>query len=167
MRFALVLTALFLLTAQSPAAEPIKVGIIGLDNYQAVAFTQLFHDPKAAGDLAGLKVIAAFPAGSPDIEESMRELPKWVKDIQTYGVEIAKSPEDVLKRCDAVLIMSVDGRAHLEQLKPCLRPGSRYTSVGHSRRRWPIPSRFSGLRRRARRRSSPVRSTASAPGSSV
>ena len=123
MRFALVLTALFLLTAQVPAAEPIKVGIIGLDNYQAVAFTQLFHDPKAAGDLAGLKVIAAFPAGSPDIEESMRELPKWVKDIQTYGVEIAKSPEDVLKRCDAVLIMSVDGRAHLEQLKPVFKTG--------------------------------------------
>ena len=123
MRFALVLTALFLFTAQSPAAEPIKVGIIGLDNYQAVAFTQLFHDPKAAGDLAGFKVIAAFPAGSPDIEESMRELPKWVKDIQTYGVEIAKSPEDVLKKVDAVLIMSVDGRAHLEQLKPVFKTG--------------------------------------------
>ena len=124
MRFALVLTALFLLTAQSPAAEPIKVGIIGLDNYQAVAFTQLFHDPKAPANLAGLKVVVAFPAGSPDIEESVRELPKWVKDIQaSYGVEIVKSPEEVLKRCDAVLIMSVDGRAHLEQLKLVFKTG--------------------------------------------
>src|SRR5437762_2170800 len=50
-----VVALAFFLIPQSPlpAAEPIKVGVIGLDNYQAVAFTQLFHDPKAAGDLAG------------------------------------------------------------------------------------------------------------------
>ena len=100
------------------AAEPIKVGVIGLDNYQAVAFTELFHNPKAEGDLKGIKVIAAFPAGSPDIPESLRELPKWTEAIQKLGVEVVKSPEDVLKQCHAVLVMSVDGRAHLEQLKP-------------------------------------------------
>ena len=58
------------------AADPtptIRVGVIGLDNYQAVAFTELFHDPKADDQLAGIKVVAAFPAGSPDIEESVRE----------------------------------------------------------------------------------------------
>lgn len=108
-------------TAAEP--PPIKVGIIGLDNYQAVAFTQLFHDPKAPANLAGLKVVAAFPAGSPDIEESVRELPKWVKDIKTYGVEVVASPEEVLKRADVVMVMSVDGRAHLEQLKMVFKAG--------------------------------------------
>jgi predicted dehydrogenase len=107
------------------AAEPIKVGIIGLDNYQAVAFTQLFHDPKANGDLAGLKVVAAFSAGSPDVEESVRELPKWTKDIKTYGVEIVASPEDMLKQVDVVMVMSVDGRAHKEQLRAVLKAGKR------------------------------------------
>ena len=29
-----------------------------------MAFTQLFHDPKAAGNLAGIKVVAAFPETS-------------------------------------------------------------------------------------------------------
>jgi len=114
----------FVLTASTlTAAEPVKVGIIGLDNYQAVAFTELFHNPKVEGDLAGIKVIAAFPAGSPDIEESVRELPKWKEQIQKLGVEIVNSPEAVLKRVDAVLVMSVDGRAHLEQLKPILKTG--------------------------------------------
>jgi predicted dehydrogenase len=122
-RMLALLSVVLLFPVPTGAAEPIKVGIIGLDNYQAVAFTQLFHDPKATGDLAGLKVIAAFPAGSPDIEESVRELPRWVKDIQTYGVTIAKSPEEVLKQVDAVLVMSVDGRAHLEQLKPVFKAG--------------------------------------------
>jgi len=105
------------------AAEPIKVGVIGLDNYQAVAFTQLFHNPKVEGDLAGIKVVAAFPAGSPEIEESVRELPKWTEQIKKFGVEIVQSPDEVLKRSDAILLMSVDGRAHLEQLKPILKAG--------------------------------------------
>lgn len=106
-----------------PAAEPIKVGVIGLDNYQAVAFTQLFHDPKAAGDLAGLRVVAAFPAGSPDVDESVRELPKWTAGIKEYKVEVVGSIDEVLKRVDAVMVMSLDGRAHLGQLRPVLKAG--------------------------------------------
>jgi predicted dehydrogenase len=105
------------------ADQPIKVGVIGLDNYQAVAFTQLWHDPKAGDNLKGLKVVAAYPAGSPDIEESVRELPRWTKGIKDFGVEVVASPEEVLKKCDAVIVMSVDGRAHLEQLKPILKAG--------------------------------------------
>lgn len=112
--------------ASLPAAEPapIKVGIIGLDNYQAVAFTQLFHDPKATGDLAGIRVVAAYAGGSPDIEESVRELPKWSKDIQnSYKVPVVDSIDAVLKQVDAVMIMSVDGRAHLEQVKLAVKAG--------------------------------------------
>ena len=105
------------------ALPPIKVGVIGLDNYQAVAFTELFHNPKAEGDLAGIRVVAAFPAGSPDIEESVRELPKWTEGIKKLKVEIVGSADDVLKQVDAVMVMSVDGRAHLEQLKPILKAG--------------------------------------------
>ena len=119
------LPALLALAAVTPvvAAEPLKVGVIGLDNYQAVAFTELFHNPKAAGDLAGIKVVAAFPAGSPDIEESGRELPKWTEAIKKLNVEVVGSADEVLKRVDAVLLMSVDGRAHLEQLKPIFKAG--------------------------------------------
>jgi predicted dehydrogenase len=106
-----------------PAAEPIKVGVLGLDNYQAVAFTQLFHDPKATGDLAGIKVVAAFPAGSPDIEESVRELPKWTKDIQNYKVAIVDLVPKLLGQVDAVMVMSLDGRAHLEQVKAVIKAG--------------------------------------------
>src|SRR4051812_25505205 len=64
----------------------IKVGVIGLDNYQAVAFTELFHHPKAEGDLAGIKVVAAVPLGSPDIEESVQSLPKWIPAMEKLGV---------------------------------------------------------------------------------
>jgi predicted dehydrogenase len=125
---ALLLLAVLLLflvpVVEAEPMTPIKVGILGLDNYQAVAFTQLFHDPKATGDVAGLRVVAAFAAGSPDIAESVRELPKWTKDIQeTYKVPIVSSVDALLKQVDAVLIMSVDGRAHLEQVKAVVRAG--------------------------------------------
>lgn len=102
---------------------PIKVGVIGLDNYQAVAFTELFHNPKSAENLQGLRVVAAFPAGSPDIEESVRELPKWTAAIKKLGAEVVETPDAVLKQVDAVMVMSVDGRAHLEQLKAVLKAG--------------------------------------------
>lgn len=102
-------------------ATPVKVGVIGLDNYQAVAFTQLWHDPKASGDLAGIKVVAAYSVGSPDIEESVRELPKWTEGIQKLGVPLVDSVDKLLKQVDAVIVMSIDGRAHLEQVKPVIR----------------------------------------------
>jgi predicted dehydrogenase len=119
----LALLSLFAAFATSAAADPIKVGIVGLDNYQAVDFTQMFHNPKVTGDLAGIQVVAAFPAGSPDIEESVRELPKWTEGIKKLKVEVVGSIDEVLKRVDAVMLMSVDGRAHLEQLRPILKAG--------------------------------------------
>ena len=38
--------SLLLLTCNALNAAPIKVGVIGLDNYQAVAFTSLFRAAK-------------------------------------------------------------------------------------------------------------------------
>ncbi len=105
------------------AVAPVKVGIIGLDSYHSVAFTQLFHQPKVTGDLAGIRVVAAFPAGSADIAESVENLPKWSKQIQPFGVEIVDSIDALLKKVDAVMITSLDGRAHLAQVAPVLAAG--------------------------------------------
>lgn len=107
------------------AAEPVKVGVLGLDNYQAVAYAQLFNDPKASGDLAGLRVVAAFPGGSPDIQESVDSLPKWKVQIGAFGVELVDSIDELLRRVDVVMLMSLDGRVHLEQAKPVLKAGKR------------------------------------------
>ena len=112
-----------LLPLVATAAEPIKVGVIGTDNYQAVAFTELYHNPKATGDLAGLKVVAAFAGGSKDIADNEKDAVKWAEALGKMGVEVVKTPEEVLKKCDAVMVMSADGRAHLEQLKPILKGG--------------------------------------------
>jgi predicted dehydrogenase len=109
--------------AQEVAAEKpaVKIGVLGLDNYQAVAFAQLFNGPKATGDLLGVRVAAAYPIGSDDLAESRTGLPKWKEQIGKYGVEMVDSVDELLKRCDAVMIMSLDGRHHLKQVEPVLR----------------------------------------------
>lgn len=115
---------LFLACAFLPAdaAEPVKVGVVGMDNYQAVAYAQLLNSPKAEGDLAGTKVVAAFPGEpSPHIAESAVNLPKWVAQIQKFDVKIVETMDDVLKQVDAVMIMSLDPRVHVEQAKAVLK----------------------------------------------
>ena len=56
--FAVILLALPVGEAQEK--KLIKIGIIGLDTSHVPAFTGLFNDPKAEGDLAGFKVVAGF-----------------------------------------------------------------------------------------------------------
>src|SRR4029077_13088419 len=85
--------------------KPVRVGVLGLDNYQAVAYAQLFNDPKAAGDLAGVRVVTAFAApASADIPESVESLPKWKKDIVSFDVKLVASVEELIRSCDAVMI---------------------------------------------------------------
>ncbi len=126
LRFFLAAALLSYLAPEASIAadpKPLKVGIVGLDNYQAVAFTQLYHDPKATGDLKGIKVVAAFPGGSPDIKESVDSLPKWVAAIKEFGVELVDSIDKVVAKSDAILIMSVDGRAHRAQFAAVANSG--------------------------------------------
>ncbi|MEQ8788794.1 MAG: Gfo/Idh/MocA family oxidoreductase [Pirellulaceae bacterium] len=109
--------------ADAEDAEPIKVGVIGLDNYQSVAFMQLFHNPKESEDLAGLKVVGAVPLGSDDIQESVDGLPRWIERMEKSGVPMVDSIDKLLPQVDAVLVMSLDGRKHLEQVRPVLAAG--------------------------------------------
>jgi predicted dehydrogenase len=135
----LALSALFSLVA-SPAlsAEPVRVGILGLDNYQAVAFTQLFHNPmtekalarldpqarqeaeQAIKELAGIRVTAAVAIGSPDIPDSVENLPKWVERFGKMGIPLVPTAEELFSQCDCVMIMTLDGRKHLELARQSL-----------------------------------------------
>ena len=107
-------------------AKTVRVGILGIDNFQSVAFTQLFNDPKATGDLSGVRVVAAYASpASEDIEESRTSLPKWRDQLAKLGVKMVDSVDDLLKQCDAIMIMSLDGRKHREQAAAVLKAGKR------------------------------------------
>ena len=117
-----------MLLAVSPAsiasaAEPLKAGIIGLDTSHVVAFSKVLNDPNAEGVLADVTVVAAYPGGSPDIPSSADRLEGFTQQLQDMGIEIVGSIEDLLTKVDVVLLESVDGRPHLEQVKPVLAAG--------------------------------------------
>ncbi len=99
--------------------KPLRVGIIGLDAH-GLPWTQIVNGPKRPAELGDMRITVAFPAGSPDIPQSMEILARSVEPVRALGVEIVQSIEAVLAQCDAVMILSIDGRAHLEQARPVL-----------------------------------------------
>ncbi len=118
----LLLFAVSAVTAIAQDKPPIRLGIIGTDTSHVPAFTQMLNDPSRADHVPGARVVAAFKGGSPDVESSRTRVDKFAAEIQEkWGVELVTSIEALCQKVDAVLIKSVDGRTHLEQIKPVLK----------------------------------------------
>jgi predicted dehydrogenase len=100
--------------------KTLRAGMIGLDTSHAPAFAKVLTDPKAEGDLADVRLVAAFPGGSPDLPSSRDRVAGYTADLKKLGVEIVGSIDELLKRVDVVFVESVDGRPHLEQVRPVL-----------------------------------------------
>jgi len=107
--------------AEEPSL-PLKAGIIGFDAH-ALPWTRIINNPKATGELAEMTVVAGYPGGSPDIPQSMELLGKRVGPLRELGVETVDSIDGLLEKVDVVLILSIDGRKHLEEAKPVFAAG--------------------------------------------
>lgn len=120
-----LVAAMYLLAGGTLAAAepPIKIGMIGLDTSHVVLFTTLLNNPQATGDMAGVKVVAAFPGGSDDLPLSHDRVKGFTDQLRGMGVEVVNSIEDLLPKVDAIMLESVDGRPHLEQAKPVILAG--------------------------------------------
>jgi predicted dehydrogenase len=110
------------LMAAEPAS-PIKIGMIGLDTSHVLMFTKTFNDPNATGDMAGAKVVAAYPGGSDDLPASRDRVKDYTKQVAGMGVEIVDSIAQLLPKVDVVMLESVDGRRHLEQAREVILAG--------------------------------------------
>ena len=108
-------------TSAGEDAKPLRAGMIGLDTSHAPAFAELLNGPDAKDELAGVKIVAAFPGGSPDLEASHTRVADYTKKLASLGVEIVPSIEAMLPKVDVVFLESVDGRPHLQQVLPVLR----------------------------------------------
>jgi len=102
--------------------KPLRAGMIGLDTSHVIAFTKILNDPKNAAEL-GVKVVAAFPGGSPDLPSSWDRVKGYTEQLAKSGVEIVPSIEALLPKVDVVLLESVDGRPHLRQARPVIAAG--------------------------------------------
>ncbi len=102
-------------SAQEEATKPLRAGLIRLDTSHVIAFTKLLNGPKSMG----VRVVAAYPGGAPDIPESHGRVEGYTKQLaDEFKVEIVNSIPALLEKVDVVLLESVDGRPHLEQIRP-------------------------------------------------
>ncbi len=113
-----------LLAAALPLAAQIKVGLIGLDTSHVIAFTRILNDPNNPNHVPGAKVVAGYRGGSPDIASSRDRIDKFTAQLHDeFGVEIVDDIPTLCSKVDVILLESVDGRKHLEQVKPVFEAG--------------------------------------------
>jgi hypothetical protein len=124
MKHAFLFAALLVtLTASGQETHsPLRAGIVGLDTSHVPAFTKLFNDPKADGDLAGIKVVAGYPGGT-DMPSSKDRVEKFTEQVRGMGVEIVDTIPKLLEKVDVVLLESVDGRIHLKEAREVFKSG--------------------------------------------
>jgi hypothetical protein len=105
---------------------PLRLGIIGLDTSHVREFTRMLNDPSARDHVPGARVIAAYKGGSPDVQSSASRVEGFTAELRDkWKVEILPDIETLCAKVDAVLLESVDGRVHLEQVKPVLKAKKR------------------------------------------
>lgn len=98
--------------------DDLKIGLIGTDSSHSVAFTRLLNDSTDANHVSGGKVVAAFLGGSDDFPLSADRVEGFMAKLELeFGVRRLSSPEEVAASCDAILLISADGRVHLDQFR--------------------------------------------------
>lgn len=134
---ALGLVLAFASSTHAQTAAPVRVGILGCDNFQGLAYAELYNSPKAEGDLAGIRVTAVYPVTSDGYPESAALTERWKATFARMGsqeknglkdyqpVEMVDSIEALLAKCDCVMMMGLDARLHLAQATPVLKAGKR------------------------------------------
>lgn len=124
--FPIVFVLSLSLAAAPQTDEVIDIGLIGLDTSHCIAYTKMLNDPDNPNHVPGARITAAFPGGSPDIPSSIDRLPGYRKELEdNWGVKIIDSIPELISAVDAIILTSVDGRTHLEQVRPVFEAGMR------------------------------------------
>lgn len=135
--FALVLCLASSTTTFAADDKFVRIGALGFDNFQGIAYAQLFNGPKAEGPLAGVKLTAVYPVECPEYPESAALTQRWLDSCAKWGnpdskstkdyhpVAVVGSVEELLSQVDAVMICSLDGNLHLKQAETVLKAGKR------------------------------------------
>lgn len=95
----------------------IKIGIIGLDTSHVIEFTKLLNDTNELNHVPGGRVAVAYPGGSDNFELSKSRVEKFTEQLKNdFGIKIVHTIKELAEQCDAIMLESVDGATHLEQL---------------------------------------------------
>lgn len=99
-----------------------KVGMIGLDTGHSPAFVKSLNSAQE-GEYLNYKVVAAYPKGTELVREWKDRIPEFTAEVQKYDVEIVDTIPQLLEKVDYVILTTIDGNKHLEQVMPVLEAG--------------------------------------------
>lgn len=106
------------MTVLTSQAADVRVGMIGLDTSHATEFTARLNDPASTNYVPGARVVVAMPQASADLPMSKDRIDAYTAEVHDkFGVRIVFDIKELLDACDAVMILSLDGRAHPAQVK--------------------------------------------------
>ena len=98
--------------------DELRIGIIGYDTSHVPAFTKVLNDPQHPFHVPGGRVVCGYPSFSPDVVSSYSRVDGFKADMAAMGVIEVSSLEELVDQVDAVLLESVDGRRHLDEVRP-------------------------------------------------
>src|SRR5581483_1731456 len=114
----LLLAPVALAAGAAGQTPPLRLGIIGLDTSHTTSFAHLLNEPQNPDRVPGATIVAAWKGGSPDVADSATRVDKFTAEMTgKYGVKLYDTIEDVVRNVDAVMILSVDGRPHLDEAR--------------------------------------------------
>lgn len=99
-------------------AADLRLGIIGTDTSHVVEFTKMLNDADSPEHVPGARVIAAFKGGSSEMPESYKRVDRFANELRTrWNIQFVPDIASLCPKVDAVMLESLDGRQHLEQVK--------------------------------------------------
>lgn len=102
----------------SSLMKTLRIGMAGLDTSHVPAFAKILHDASDVHHVPGARITIAFPGGSPDFEQSISRVEGFTAELRDkHDVKIVSSLSDLRDQCDAIMLESIDGRAHLGQFR--------------------------------------------------
>lgn len=104
--------------------ETFRLGIIGTTTSHVNAFIDVINSASEQDELLrGFRITGAFAGGLPDNPASWGRLEKIRQYAIDKNVAIYETIPELLDEVDGILLLSVDGRCHLEQAKPVIAAG--------------------------------------------
>ena len=102
----------------------VRIGLIGLDTSHAPTFTSLLNNPLTPNYLSGVRVVAGYAGGSPDMEISATRVDAFTRELEyAYGIPMYADPARVAEVSDLVFIIASDGRQHVDLLEKVATAG--------------------------------------------
>jgi predicted dehydrogenase len=97
----------------------LRLGIVDLDSSHSVEFSRRFNHAGVDREqwVDGAQVVAAWSGGS---EMAPERIPGFQAELESIGVAIVDSREQLMEQIDGVLILSLCGDCHLERARPFL-----------------------------------------------